>query len=617
MTRSYVNGITYNKNTLLLILLFLFNWIQCCSNHIVNIARSVELTRENFDEYLENNDKALVLYYVPWCHWCQKFLPKFDEIAEISGSLFDELNGDKTNQNQRLGFGKINVNNKENRILMEKENIFSFPTIKLHHSKQALSEEYSGDNNVREVLRWLVDRIISDIELKNEDQVEFILNSLSRNETIVIFISANKIYEEVYMKSKTEFKNIIFIKINDTNLIVNSLIPKLNRIITNNYQDQKYLIKFTNTLNLIKTKPNKPYIILIRPTSLNNGINQPDHTDLNDIESFHAEIGQTKNHLSIHIFSEVINNQNQNLITDFINTRQFPIVSKWSPGLAGRLLSTGKPFLVAFISDHILQNQSVLQQIENVMTDLAISYQWKFISFVSESQQFFEKRLLSTLGIDQVPSLVYVTVEDTKSSNGIHTPLLKYIAPEEINDILFNNISNNNAFIRTREWIDNILQQRIRPHLKSEEPIPSTENTGPVRFLTALTFQDEVLNPSTDYLVDFYAPWCGHCRVLFPLYEAAARAIKQAGIEHIKLGRIDATANEVPGIFLRGYPTLMLYRAGKKSEPLIHHGGVSSPEDIIKFLYERVTFKFDLQKVYIALKNPSYIDELPKRAGEL
>ena len=59
--------------------------------------------------------------------------------------------------------------------------------------------------------------------------------------------------------------------------------------------------------------------------------------------------------------------------------------------------------------------------------------------------------------------------------------------------------------------------------MKSEEP--PAHDMGPVRTVTARTFNDIVFG-GKDVLLEFYAPWCGHCKKLAPVFEKVKHPCK-------------------------------------------------------------------------------------------
>merc|ERR1711963_585197 len=161
------------------------------------------------------------------------------------------------------------------------------------------------------------------------------------------------------------------------------------------------------------------------------------------------------------------------------------------------------------------------------------------------------KRIMEFFGMEEseLPSMRIIKLEEDMSK---FKP-----ASTELSD------SNIRAFVKS------YLAGELKPHLMSEE-IPEDWDKEPVKVLVAKNFEE----------VEFYAPWCGHCKQLTPVWEKLGEKYKDH--ESIIIGKMDATANELEDIKVQGFPTIKLIQ--KETNKIIDYNGERTLDGFVKFL---------------------------------
>ncbi|KAM3958997.1 protein disulfide-isomerase A6 homolog [Aphomia sociella] len=120
-----------------------------------------------------------------------------------------------------------------------------------------------------------------------------------------------------------------------------------------------------------------------------------------------------------------------------------------------------------------------------------------------------------------------------------------------------------------------------------KKPSGSSSDKSDVITLTDSNFKELVLDSDDMWLVEFYAPWCGHCKNLEPHWAKAATELKGK----VKLGALDATVHQMMAsrYQVQGYPTIKLFPSGKKSSDSAedYNGGRTS-SDIVSWALDKL-----------------------------
>lgn len=96
--------------------------------------------------------------------------------------------------------------------------------------------------------------------------------------------------------------------------------------------------------------------------------------------------------------------------------------------------------------------------------------------------------------------------------------------------------------------------------------------------LNSKNFENEVLNSERPVLVDFYADWCGPCKMMGPVVEELAKELKDIA----KVGKINVDENQDLAMQynVMSIPTLIIFKEGKEAHRLV---GVRDKSELLSY----------------------------------
>lgn len=250
-------------------------------------------------------------------------------------------------------------------------------------------------------------------------------------------------------------------------------------------------------------------------------------------------------------------------IKEFAKTSATPLVGEVGPETYAGYMSSGLPLAYIFA-----ETQEERDDLSKAIKPVAEKYKGKVNFATIDAKQFGAHASNLNLKTDKFPSFAIQDIAKNK----------KFPFDQE-KEITHDNIA---------KFVDEFAGGKIEPSIKSE-PIPEKQE-GPVTVVVAKNYEQIVLDDTKDVLIEFYAPWCGHCKSLAPKYDDLASQYAASEFkDKVVIAKVDATLNDVPDE-VAGFPTIKMYPAGAKNAPVTYNGA-RTVEDLITFVKENGKFK--------------------------
>jgi len=243
-------------------------------------------------------------------------------------------------------------------------------------------------------------------------------------------------------------------------------------------------------------------------------------------------------------------------IKNFLLAEKFPLIDEIGPDNYRDYMDRGLPLVwIAVDPKDDDGKNTILKNLEQPSKDQKGKLSFTYVDGVQYEGH------VKNLGIDSTPGLVIVNSEtnekfrfsgDLTSSDDVTAFFAKYGAGE------------------------------IEAFLKSE-PIPEP-NDEDVFVIVGNNFKETAYANDKNVFVEFYAPWCGHCKKLAPEYDALGAHFK--GRDDVVIAKVDATANDTPEN-ISGFPTLIFYPAGEDGSKSVKYESGRTSAAMIKWIEEK------------------------------
>jgi len=245
-------------------------------------------------------------------------------------------------------------------------------------------------------------------------------------------------------------------------------------------------------------------------------------------------------------------------IKKFVSANSLPLVVEFSHETAQKIFGGEiKAHNLLFASKKSSDYETIVEAFRNVAKD----FKNKVLFVTINTDEEDHERIMEFFGLkkEETPSMRLIKLEEEMTK----------FKPET------NSIDEQSI----KQFVEGVLSGKVKQHLLSQV-LPEDWDKHPVKTLVSTNFDEVAFDKSKDVLVEFYAPWCGHCKQLVPIYDQLGEKFKDSAT--VVIAKMDATANELEHTKINSFPTLKLFK--RETNEVVDYNGERSLEGLTKFV---------------------------------
>ncbi|XP_062377299.1 protein disulfide-isomerase A4 [Sardina pilchardus] len=455
------------------------------------------LTKDNFDDVVNEADIILVEFYAPWCGHCKRLAPEYEKAAKELSS-----------RTPPILLAKVDAT--EEPEVATKYDVSGYPTLKMFRKGKPF--EYNGPREHLGIVDYMSDQAgPPSKQIQSVKQVQELVKDGDDAIIVGVFSSEGDSALELYMEACNVLRD-----------------------------DYKFRHTFSSDVAKF-LKASSGQVVIVQP------------------EKFRSKHEPESKSLAIK------DSTSSSEIQDFFKKNVLPLVGHRKQSNDAKRY-TKRPLVVVYYGvDFSFDYRKATQFWRSKVLEVAKDFP-EYTFAIADEEDYADE--LKSLGLSD-------------SGEDVNAAILgdggkKYaMEPEELDsDVL-------------RDFVMAFKKGKLKPIVKSQ-PIPKS-NKGPVKVVVGKTFDEIVMDKKKDVLIEFYAPWCGHCKKMEPDYIALGKKYKNE--KNLVIAKMDTTANDVPhdSFKVEGFPTIYFAPSNKKDSPIKLEGGQRDVEALSKFIEEHAT----------------------------